>query len=342
MNREISGTNLHARAAATQPPSLRAARSRTRRRLHDPRPSVTSETRKRIGQWKTQVKEAAKARQIRAVDRLYADELLAFPSVARGHYSLASDATMGQRLDVSDSTARRQRRRLDKAGLVEVLGYGRDGNSCLVRPILRDGTPVFPDPEMPSRLATSDHPPRSDLTADSFLQTPKTEEPPLPPAPDTAEEGGRAFELTENKPADPVEVQSTAKPDENSVEPAKVELASMTFLAFWLAIGQTGREGYARAQWGKLTAADKAAIQDRLGRPRSWAADMWAGTWLKGRCWDEAVPAAARPEQVFIRENTPEWRCWQRHLGRSMPVNSQGGWWFSSRLPPLEWRGTPV
>src|SRR6516225_10107356 len=91
-----------------------AARARrgaiqTRRRLHEPRPAVSHETRKRIGQWKTQVKEAAKARHIRAVDRLYADELLAFPSVARGHYSLFSDATMGQRLDVSDSTARRQR-----------------------------------------------------------------------------------------------------------------------------------------------------------------------------------------------------------------------------------------
>jgi hypothetical protein len=113
----------------------------------------------------------------------------------------------------------------------------------------------------------------------------------------------------------------------------------MTFLEFWLAMGQTGREGYARAQWGKLSATDKVAIRDRLSRPRSWAADMWAGTWLRGRCWEEAIPAAARPEQVFIRENTPEWRCWQRHLvatkGKGTPMNSQGGWWFSSRLPPL-------
>jgi DNA-binding transcriptional ArsR family regulator len=140
--------------------SLQSIRSRTRRRLHEPRPAVSDETRKRIGQWKAEIKEAAKARQIRAVDRLYADELLAFPSVARGLYNLCSDATMGQRLDISDSTARRQRRRLDKAGLIEVLGYGQDGNSCLVRPILRDGTPVFPDPEMPSRPVNSDHPPR--------------------------------------------------------------------------------------------------------------------------------------------------------------------------------------
>jgi hypothetical protein len=31
-------------------------------------------------------------------------------------------------------------------------------------------------------------------------------------------------------------------------------------------MGRTGNEGYARAQWGKLSVTDKAAIQDRLGR----------------------------------------------------------------------------
>ena len=113
----------------------------------------------------------------------------------------------------------------------------------------------------------------------------------------------------------------------------------MSFLQFWVAMGQTGREGYARAQWGKLSATDKAAIRNRLSRPRSWAADMWAGKWLECRVWEEAVPAAAHPEQVFIRENTPEWRCWQRHLvatkGKGTPVDNRGGWWFPSRLPPL-------
>jgi len=113
----------------------------------------------------------------------------------------------------------------------------------------------------------------------------------------------------------------------------------MPFLEFWLAMGQTGREGYARAQWGKLSATDKAAIRDRLSQPRSWAADMWAGKWLECRVWEEAVPAAAHPEQVFIRENTPEWRCWQRHLvatkGKGTPVDNRGGWWFPSKLPPL-------
>jgi len=325
------GTNLHARAEVT--PNLRAARNRARRRLHGPRPAVSTATRKRVGQWRAELKEAYKAGNITADDILYADELLAFPSVTWGESSMCSDATMGRRLDVSASTARRSRRRLDKAGRIEVRGYGVDGNSCLVRPILKDGTPVFPDSERPTPPVTSDHPPRSELTADSFLQTLETEEaPPLPPAtePDAPKEGEKALEQIEDRPPEPqpVEQPETVKP----VEPTKPE---MSFLQFWLAFGQTGREGYARAQWRKLSPADKAAIQNWLSRPRSRTPDTWAGTWLNGRCWEEAVPTVARPEQVFIRENTPEWRCWQRHLGRSMPVNSQGGWWFASRLPPM-------
>jgi hypothetical protein len=39
--------------------SLRSIRSRTRRRLHEPRPAVSHETRKRIGQWKAEIKQAA-------------------------------------------------------------------------------------------------------------------------------------------------------------------------------------------------------------------------------------------------------------------------------------------
>jgi hypothetical protein len=109
-----------------------------------------------------------------------------------------------------------------------------------------------------------------------------------------------------------------------------------SFLEFWQAMGRTGPEGYARAQWGKLSAADKAAIQERLSRPRSWAADMWAGKWLECRVWKEAAPVD-RPAQVFIREGTAEWRAWQRYLvatkGKGTPTNNSGGWLFPSKLP---------
>jgi hypothetical protein len=215
-------------------PSLRAARSRTRRRLHEPRPAVTTETRRRIGLWKAELREAAKARQIRAVDRLYADELLAFPTVTRGLHSLCSDARMGERTGTNPSGARRARRRLDKAGLIEVRGYGEDGNSCLVRPILRDGTPVFPDLEVPIPPVNLTAPPPVNLTADLLKEeTLRTEEPPLPPAEPAAPEGGEKV----------IDQQSEDRP---AAEPQPVEPV-MTFLQFWLAIGQTGKEGYARA-----------------------------------------------------------------------------------------------
>ena len=88
MNRDtFPGTNLHARtyAEVTRPPgnnalggsarSLRSIRSRTRRRLHEPRPAVSHETRKRIGQWKAEVKAACLAGSIGKADDKYAYEL---------------------------------------------------------------------------------------------------------------------------------------------------------------------------------------------------------------------------------------------------------------------------
>ena len=256
---------------------------------------------------------------------------------------MASDATMGQRLDVSGSTARRQRRRLDKAGLIEVLGYGRDGNSCLVRPILRDGTPVFPDPEMATLAVNSDQPPRSELTADLFKEPLRTEEPPLPPAEldAPAEPTAQAAQQAPAEPPAPTQPPATkTAPADTARAPAPQPNGEhakpvMTFHEFWFAFGQTGKEGYARAKWGRLSPSDKAAIQDRLSRPRSWAPDMWAGKWLECRVWEEPEAPTNRPAQVHIRENSAEWRAWIRHLGRSVPVDSRGGWHFPSRLPPL-------
>jgi hypothetical protein len=301
-----------------------------------------------VGQWRAELKEAYKAGDIRAADILYADELLAFPSVAWGADSMASDTTMGERLGVSPSTARRSRRRLDKAGRVEVRGYGRDGNSCLVRPILRDGTPVFPNPEKPTPPAISDRPPRSELTADLLKETLETEVPPLPPAAEPEAPAEPAVQAAQQAPAEPPAptqppVTETAPADtaqasapQPDVEPAK---PVMTFREFWIAFGQTGKEGYARAKWGRLSPGDKAAIRDRLRGPRSWAPDMWAGKWLECRVWEEPEAPTNRPAQVHIRENSAEWRAWQKHLiatrGRGTPTDSRGGWHFPSRLPPL-------
>jgi hypothetical protein len=361
----FSGTNPYARTyvARSSPElvpgparSLRSIRSRTRRRLHEPRPAVPRETCTRIGQWKAEVRAACLAGCIGKGDDKYALELLAIPSVARGDYCLYSDAAMGRRINISGRTVRRHRKALADQGLIEVLGHGKDRKPCMVRPILRDGSPVFLDPKLAGRSDTNGRLTRPVLAAELLFTEEPKDSPPLPPVePDVAEEGGGASDQVEDQPAAQIAPQAPAEAsglEEAPTQPPGAENApagsgeaslapgaepavpAMSFLAFWVAMGQTGREGYARAQWGNLTVADKAAIRDRLSRPRSWAADMWAGKWLECRVWEEAVPAA-RPERVWLHERTPEWRCWQRHLGRDIPVDNRGGWWFSSRLPPL-------
>jgi hypothetical protein len=367
--------------------ATRAARSRTRRRLHEPRPPITPEIRARIGQWKAQIKAACLAGYISKGGDKYLHELLTIHSVARGDYCLYSDAEMGQRINIKGRTIRQHRKDADIHGLVEVLGHGKDRKPCMVRPILRDGSPVFPDLKSASKSATFSRLTRQISVADLLLtDTLKTEDyPPLPPAvPDGPEEGERVFDRvkdeepakpaesarpagtaqaapaeppgpraptqppgTGNAPADSARAPSATQPEPDAIEPAK---PAMSFPEFWLAMGRTGPEGYARAKWGKLSAAEKTAIQERLSHPRSWAADMWAGKWLECRVWEEAeaVPVAApvdRSAWVWLHERAPEFRAWQRDLiattGHGTPTDDRGGWWFPSKLPPLETETPP-
>jgi hypothetical protein len=330
-------------AARTPKLCLPAIRSRTRRRLHEPRPAATPEIRTRIGQWKAEIKAACLAGYLIKGADMYLHELLAIPSVARGDWCLYSDAQMGGRLNTSDRTTRRRRKSALDCGLVEVLGCGKDHKPCAVRPLLRDGTPVFLGPEMAGKSDTFGRLTRP-LLAENLLLTDtlKTEEPPLPPVPEASKEGRSVSDQFEDEPAEPELLAGTIVPP-NAEPAAREEPSAMGFPEFWLAMGRVGSEGYARAQWAKLSAANKAAIRDRLGRPRSWAADLWAGKWLECRVWEEAVPVTApvdRSAWVWLHGRTPEFRAWQRDLiattGHGTPMDDRGGWWFPSKLPPLE------
>jgi hypothetical protein len=357
MNRDtVSGTKTYARTPVEEAPgrSLRAARSRTRRRLHEPRPAATPEVRARVGQWKAEVKAACLAGHISKGGDKYLHELLTIPSVARGDYSLYGDTEMGRRINVSARTVRRHRADALEHGLVEVLGHGTDRKPCMVRPILRDGSPVFGRPEMAGKTDTYGRLTRPIVAADLLLtEVLETEEPPPSPsaAPDTAEEGRAAFE---NQVADPLQAPTARPGPKAAADDAISEIAeatpaaptgppglsaapsaAMSFGEFWLAMGRTGPEGYARAYWGRLSASDKAAIRARLAQPRTWAADMWAGKWLECRVWEEAA-AANRPAQVWVREGSPEWRAWVKHGHSRTKMDSRGGWHFPSRLPPLD------
>jgi hypothetical protein len=375
------------RAAPSGPPrgsarSLRSIRSRTRRRLHEPRPAVSHETRARRGQWRTRVEAAQLAGEIGKSVHLYLFALLEIPSVMRGDYCIYADAQMARRLNnVHVDTVRDHRKQAEKAGLIEVLGHGRDHKPCLVRPIL-DGNSVFPTGNCawPSQVI---------VPADFLLTKEPKDSPPLSPTvPDAAGEGGRAVDRCEDQSAEPatvpsaaqVSIQDTAQdtnqtrealaqpPVEESAErtkPPEPETASETiqhpcgpassgrvpFEELWR-LNQRGWIGRARTAWLRLsdaqTHAAKADLEAILRRgPLPEGFDYAATHFAMIRRGQPAAPILAPaaapvrvPERVHIRENTPEWRAWQRHLGRSLPVDNRGGWWVSSRLPPYD-EGTP-
>jgi hypothetical protein len=337
-------------------PRACTARSHTRRRLHEPRPTVSHETRARRGQWRARVEAAQLAGEIGKGVHLYLFALLEIPSVMRGDYCIYADAQMARRLNnIHVDTVRDHRKQAEKAGLIEVLGHGRDHKPCLVRPIL-DGNSVF-------RTGNCAWPSQVIVPADLLL-TEEPKGPPLSPTvPDAAGEGGRAVDRLEDQSAEPTTVppktaQVTVQtrealaqpPAEESAEQTEPETASQTiqqpcgsassgrvpFEELWR-LNPRGWIGRARTAWLRLsdaqTCAAKADLEAILRRgPLPEGFDYAATHFAMIRRGQPAAPILApaaasvrAPGQVFIRENTPEWRCWQRHLGRSMPVNSQGG-----------------
>jgi hypothetical protein len=111
---------------------------------------------------------------------------------------------MARRLNNVDvGTVRRHRRQAKKAGLIEVLGHGRDRKPCLVRPILLDGTPVFPGPELVGKTGTFAGLTQAILPADLLL-TDLPEAPPYPPRSrlsTSAVEGEAEIDLAEEEAA---------------------------------------------------------------------------------------------------------------------------------------------
>jgi hypothetical protein len=76
-----------------------------------------------------------------------------------------------------------------------------------------------------------------------------------------------------------------------------------------------------------------------------------AVTWLTQRRWQDAsadassvAPAARDGPPTMVRINPiadpDEWAAWERHKGRKLPTDKQGGWQVPSRMPPTETQGT--
>jgi hypothetical protein len=349
-------------------PDIRAARSRTRRRLHEPRPTISPEARARRGQWRAQVEAAQLAGNIGKSVHLYLFALLEIPSVARGDHCIYSDAQMARRLNNVDvGTVRRHRRQAKKAGLIEVLGHGRDRKPCLVRPILLDGTPVFPGPELVGKTGNFAGLTQAILPADLLL-TDLPEVPLLPPAVEastSAVEGEAEIDLTEEEaaegvpPPEPAPIPASEPASTSTPIPAPISNPTsapksnpaprVPFEELWKLnprgwIGR-GRTAYLRLSDAQTHAA-KADLEAVLRRGPLPHGFDYAGThFAMIRLGQPAAPISAPaeasvrvPTKVYVRPGTPECRAWERYwratTGLDMPTDKNGGWYFESRLPP--------
>ena len=319
-------------ARADYPQEARARHTHDRRRRPNPRPVVTPDIHRRIWRWKDLIAAAQIAGHIGKSCHHYLHKLLELPTVRAGGFCQASDETMAAWLNVKTvRTPKRHRDLAEALGLIEV--DRTPGKVCWVRPRIPrfragmeagerpDGEPVF--------LQAQSAPPAGQncqgtydnrVTRTSLKELLKEDIPPLPPLDGCSEGGGTIDGILEEKIIPPAPV-------------AAAPAATMTFLEFWQAMGRTGSEGYARAQWGRLAPADRTAIKSTLARSRSWATDLWAGTWLKNRVWEEATPAPKK--LVLVREGSPGWQAWLAHEGRkSFHVNKDGGRYCDSEFPP--------
>jgi hypothetical protein len=109
----------------------------------------------------------------------------------------------------------------------------------------------------------------------------------------------------------------------------EIIVGEISFQEFWMATGRRGPEGFARAEWRKLTTADKAAIADQLRRDgRLSVRDLWAGGWLRDRVWEDYPDDDAEDEsggfgglplnlavgEVMLAPYSDEW--WAEHARR--------------------------
>jgi hypothetical protein len=86
-----------------------------------------------------------------------------------------------------------------------------------------------------------------------------------------------------------------------------------------------------------IRAAEKYAISEKENLNTPFI--MQAQRWLRNKRWEDYLfrPTAEQPRvragQVFVREDTPQWKAWQK-IKKTPCVRF--GWWFPSDWPPNE------
>ncbi len=84
-----------------------------------------------------------------------------------------------------------------------------------------------------------------------------------------------------------------------------------------------------------IRAAEKYAVAEKENSNTPFI--MQAQRWLRNKRWLDFAFAPSKilpsPNQVFVREDTPQWKAWQK-VKKTPCVNF--GWYFPSEWPPNE------
>jgi hypothetical protein len=280
---------------------IRGIREINRRRMKAPRPAMTRATAYQVRLWCAEI-ERARAMKVKnggiskGADR-YLKLVKGMPTVQAGGWCDTRDAVMAKWLNCSRHTVLRHRHETLTAGLLEDKGTGgRDHKPCLVRPIMRDGSPVFTGTFATLSVAKIDHQqvPLLELPEDSSPLTPPTA------APEPSQTCGPAPEALDAIAGNPTESPPTTAGKGLGNEGFGAKPVPLTFEAAWAASGKVGLKSFAETQFDKLTDAERAALGERMQREgRLDTGDAWFGKWLQRKGWRMSIVPTVATESVF-------------------------------------------
>lgn len=278
------------------------------------------------------VKLAVMAGELPPIAALLAEELVNYPSANHGR-CYASQARLGKAIGVSDRWARQALKLMIER---RFLSRKRGGPGKTATWFFEcNGRSIFADdaflPISKLALKTNDKTgldqndtsglDRNDRSAKPCLtnQYPIEQDPPLTP---TLEPAARVLGGAVAEPPETNSLPTTDQPLDG-----EIVVGEISFQEFWIGVGRRGPEGFARAEWRKLSLRDKVEIADYLNRPRRTSRNIFAGTFLRDRVWqepddqpevvaDDPCPLAAMPRTrtMYALPGSPEWRTERERL----------------------------
>jgi hypothetical protein len=256
-----------------------------------------------LKEWLRRIELAVMAGELSPLDYLMAKELCNYPSSNEGR-CYAGQERLGAAVGATARTARSSLKRLREREFVYCKrggpGHTASWTFCVNGKPIFGGVAFLPTKIAPmeeQRFSAQDRKDVSGLDGKGFSAKPSEQDPiernPSPLPPTTASGRGTSVGLPSSEVSRPVD--------------GEVITGVISFQEFWLAAGRKGHEGFARGEWRKLSASDKAAISDRLQRDgRLSLRNLWAGTWLRDRVWDEAPLPEPETCCDFSRRTFPQ------------------------------------